>query len=140
MIENKWGHLVVVSSLSAELDMPYMSMYSSLKLAQVKLLECLGEELKLNHKDCDINTSVVHLGLLDEGLTSTVSERFQINYNSAMKAGDACKKIVKGIERNDRHINVPGYIGLISIMKALFPVQCFQVWVNPEEMVKKKIN
>lgn len=140
MIENKWGHLVVISSLSAELNMPYMSMYTSLKLAQVKLLECLGEEIKLNHKDCDINASVVHLGLMDEGLTSVVSEKFHINYKSAMKAEDACKKIVKGIERNYKHINVPGYVGLITIMKALLPVQCFQLIVNPDEMVKKKIN
>lgn len=140
MIENKCGHLVVISSLSAELNMPYMSMYSSLKLAQVKLLECLDEEIKVNHKDCEINTSIVHLGLMDEGLTSTVSQKFHINFKSAMKAEDASKKIVKGILRNDKHINVPGYIGLITLMRALFPIQCFQLWVNPDEMVKKKIN
>ena len=73
MIEKNHGHIATVSSSTAFLECSLVTAYSSFKLAQVKLLESVREELLLNNIQ-DVKTTICYLGLLKGGMANDFSD------------------------------------------------------------------
>ena len=73
MIDRNHGHLVTVSSSTSFLECSLITAYCSFKLAQVKLLETVREELLANNIQ-GIQTTIAYLGLLKGGMANDFSD------------------------------------------------------------------
>lgn len=77
MIDKNHGHIVTVSSSTSFLECSLITHYCSFKLAQVKLLETVREELLANSIK-GIKTTAVYLGLLKGGMANDFSDMYFI--------------------------------------------------------------
>lgn len=114
MVANKKGHFVTVSSASALTDIPLISSYASMKLAQTKLIETLRAELMFNGVKC-VKTSVVYLCVLKGGLANGFADSYEFDNSITISGEQAAKKLVNGVLRNKDNIFVP-YFPLFLIM------------------------
>jgi hypothetical protein len=120
MIEQNYGHLVLVSSETAVYDLPFKSTISSLQIAQIKRVECVDAELYAGNKNNQIKYSIVYL--------------------NAKENEDTCKNVVKSILKNETHIFLPRYLNYINMLKTILPVKCFNLLFNTSILVKNKKN
>lgn len=120
MINRDHGHFVTISSACAVLDVPLVSVYSSFKSAQSKLLETVREELRLNNIK-NVHTSVVYLDQLEGGLAKDFEEVFQIPNSSGsyLKIDKAADIITSGILRNKSIIFAPASHRILFFFKYL---------------------
>lgn len=120
MINRDNGHFVTISSACAVLDVPLVSVYSSFKSAQSKLLETLREELRLNCIQ-NVNTSVVYLDQLEGGLAKDFEDVFQIPNSSSsfLNIDTAADIITTGILRNKSIIFAPASHRILFFFKYL---------------------
>ena len=109
MIEKNCGHLVLFTSEATILNQSFsVDSLSTIHNSQIKLIECVNEELKESNKSNDICFSIVYL-------------------KSRILKGTETKKIVKLILKNRNYIYVPFYLSYINILKSILPTKCFSL-------------
>lgn len=144
MIEKNQGHLVLLTNEAVLANVPLMSAYSSLKDAQIKLLEELEEEIScINGTKNQVKYSIVYLGKLKNGENTTImSKKFEKLLNLSKEASvvqqepreittnHTAKEIIKNVLKNKYHIYIPTRLYFITILKSLLPVKCFNLFYS----------
>ena len=106
MIINGGGHFVTISSTSALADIPLISSYASMKLAQTKLMETLRAELYFNGVK-NVKTSIVYLAVLTGGIANGFQDSFEFDTSIQITAEQAANAIANGVLRNRENIYLP---------------------------------
>lgn len=131
MIEKNHGHLVVISSETVFTKLAFTHMYSGMKTAQAKLFECVDAELNYS-PDNKINTTLIYLGGLRKGISTSMIEKFFNKSTSGKQFIDkfgltneyASKRIVKAVLRNNKYVYLPLYVYLLVFTKYFLPTLC----------------
>lgn len=119
MINRNNGHFVTISSQTSIVDMPLISVYSSLKSAQAKLSQSVREELRVNNIN-NVHMSVVYTGMLDGGQATDFDSHFEINdCIRSTNIQNISEIIVSGVLMNKTHIFVPAYSRILFVLKYL---------------------
>jgi all-trans-retinol dehydrogenase (NAD+) len=144
MIANNCGHFVTVSSASALTDLPLISSYASVKLAQAKLLETLRSELLFNGVR-DVKTTVVYLSVLTGGLANGFGDSFEFDGSVTVTGERAADAIAQGVLRNRENVFVPRVpLCLVMTMKHLLTprimdfIMGLKCKMNPKYMKLRK--
>lgn len=124
MIETNKGHFVQISSASAFADIPMISSYASIKLAQTKLLETTREELVANGIN-GVKTTIAFLAILKGGLADGFYDSYKFDKNILIKGEDAAREIVRAVAYNKEYFFMPKELRYFSLMKFLLSPRLF---------------
>ena len=145
MIEKNHGHLVVISSETVFTKLAFTHMYSGMKSAQAKLFECVDSELNYL-PDNKVKSTLVYLGGLRKGISTTMIQKFYENTTPAMQYIDkfgltneyASKSILKSVIRNDKYVYLPFYVYLLVITKYFLPSLCSELLLTSRNFIHNK--
>lgn len=96
--QQKYGHIVGISSVAAFVSIPGSAAYSASKAALTNYLQAVGVELEKHH----INVTAVHPGFVKTDLAPNMEK-----YPFVIEADKAAKEIVDGILKGKSNIIVP---------------------------------
>jgi len=117
MINQRDGHVAVISSLSAYRGLPYASAYGASKAALTNMCESLKPELE----NFNVKISVVHPGFVSTPLASKNNFPMPFLVDSSF----AAKIILKGISRGKFEIVFPTRFALIMKLVRLLPYSLY---------------
>lgn len=109
--QQKYGHIVGISSVAAFVSIPGSAAYSASKAALSNYLQAVGIELQKHH----IKVTAVHPGFVKTDLAPNMEK-----YPFVIEADKAAKDIVDGILKEKKNIIVPNMPW--SIIKRLLPL------------------
>lgn len=99
----RYGHLVVISSISAYRGMPgAMTTYAATKAAVASLAEGIRHEVS-GKPDLDIDVSVIYPGYIDSEMNRGAKLPFMVDTEIGVKA------IVSAIDKRSAHARVPAW-------------------------------
>jgi all-trans-retinol dehydrogenase (NAD+) len=145
MIEKNHGHVVVVSSECVFTKLAFIHTYSGMKTAQAKLFECVDSELNYS-ADNKIKTTLIYLGGLRRGISTTMIRKFLVNNPIGMKYIDkfglsdeyASKRIVKSVLKNEKYVYLPFYVYLIVFIKYFLPTACCELLLTSRNFINNR--
>ncbi|CAF0718668.1 unnamed protein product [Brachionus calyciflorus] len=137
MINKNHGHFVTISSNSALIDLPLISSYASFKVAQVKLLETLREELAANGID-GIKTTIVYPSILTGGIANGFEDSYEMTKDVMVTGVQAAKSITHGILKNKDVIYIPKIHRLFSLIKFIFSGRLLGKFVQTKAKINPK--
>ncbi|MCG8668689.1 MAG: SDR family NAD(P)-dependent oxidoreductase [Pseudomonadales bacterium] len=109
--QQKYGHIVGISSVSAFVGIPGSAAYSASKAALTNYLQAVGVELQKHH----INVTAVHPGFVKTDIAPNMEK-----YPFVVEADKAAQEIVDGILKLKKSIIVPNLPW--SIIRRLLPL------------------
>ncbi|MDX1692409.1 MAG: SDR family NAD(P)-dependent oxidoreductase [Ketobacteraceae bacterium] len=109
--QQKYGHIVGISSVAAFVSIPGSAAYSASKAALSNYLEAVGVELQKHH----IKVTAVHPGFVKTELAPDMEK-----YPFVIEADKAAKDIAEGILKGKKSITVPNMPW--SIVRRLLPL------------------
>lgn len=119
MINHNKGHIVTISSIVSEINVPLVSAYSSFKSAQANLMKSVREELRVNGVT-NVHTSVVYPGMLKGGLASDFETTFEINrFMKYLEIESVAENITIDILKNKADIYEHSFMRLVLCGKYL---------------------
>lgn len=99
----RYGHLIVISSMSAFRGMPgAMTAYAATKAAVASLAEGIRNEMS-RKPDLDIDVSVIYPGYIDSEMNRGAKLPFMVDTESGVNA------IISAIEKRSAHARVPAW-------------------------------
>ena len=113
MKSNKKGHIAIISSMSSFIGMPSCPAYSASKAC----IATYGEALRGKLKKYNIGVSVICPGFIKTPLT----DKNTFSMPLLMPVDKACKKIIKGINKNKGLIVFPLVIYFIMKLCNILP-------------------
>lgn len=134
------GHFVTISSAAAVFDIPFLSTYSSSKIAQAKLMETMREELRANGIS-GVNTSVVYCQMLNDGqMSEEMDAVFTFDRLGVLELTpkEAAEKIVSSILKNSDIIYVTNLIGVLMSIKCVLSPRIVSLLHNSQVHVNDK--
>lgn len=135
MIKKNDGHFVTISSFSSLVDIPLVSSYASIKLAQTKLIETMREEVIANGVK-GIITTIVYPSVLKGGLADGFFDSYDFDKDYLVSGEDAAKQIVQSVVKNEEYLFMPKVGRYSYILKFLLSPRVLGDFV----LFKSKIN
>lgn len=109
--QQKYGHIVGISSVSAFIGIPGSAAYSASKAALTNYLQAVGVELQKHH----IKVTAVHPGFVKTDIAPNMEK-----YPFVIEADKAAKEIANGILKGKKSIIVPNLPW--SIIRRVLPL------------------
>jgi short-subunit dehydrogenase len=113
MLARGHGHLVGVSSISADLPMPRTGHYGASKIGLTYFLECADMELRPR----GVDVTIVHPGFVRTPLNSAMDEKLPL----LMELDRAIDIIDAGLQRRARMVRFPWVSGAVARLVAALP-------------------
>jgi short-subunit dehydrogenase len=117
MVEQKSGHLVVISSLAAYRGLPKSGAYCASKAA----VSAFFESLRVDLRGSGVDVTIIHPGFIKTPLTA--GREAQMPY--LMELDDAVKKIIRAIEARKKSYAFPWQLATIVRAAMLMPVPLY---------------
>lgn len=124
MIEQKGGHLVVISSLTGKFGFPLRSAYAASKHALLGYFETIYAELK----QYNIRVTMVCPGRIKTNVSLNALDKTGNSYGKMDKGQDkgmsperCARKIMKAIRKNKLEVYVGSFDILMVYLKRYFP-------------------
>lgn len=134
MKEKKSGSIVTISSISGKIATPNTSIYSATKFSLIGYFNSLRLELR----DSNVHVMVVNPGPIATNFFNTANENkeyLKILGGKTLSPKALVKKIIRGINKKSREINVPFNFGVLAKISVIFPKISDNIIFN---MFKKK--
>lgn len=124
MVNRKRGHIVNIASAAGMVSNPKMSVYVASKFSVVGWSDSLLLEMrnaKTNVQVTTVTPFYISTGMF-EGVKSSIVP--------IVKPEVAVKKIIKGLEHNQRYVRMPGIIYWVPLFKGILPASLFDLVVG----------
>lgn len=131
MVAQRSGHIVNTASLAGLLGIPCSSPYAATKFAVVGLSQNLRAEAEdLGVKVSAVCPSYIQTRIFDAStyVRSSKEEVLSLIPFKMMEVGEAVRQILRGVERNQALIVLPGYARFLWRLARLFPGM--PLWLN----------
>ena len=113
------GHIVNVASAAGLVSNPGMSVYCASKWAMTGWSDSL--RLELERAGSAVRVTTVTPYYIDTGMFAGVRSPVI----PILDAGDAARRIVRAIERDEVFLRMPRIVGLVPLLRGLLPVRWF---------------
>jgi short-subunit dehydrogenase len=120
LLEQRRGHIVVVSSGAGHRAFPQAAVYGATKAAQRGFAEALRHELA----DTGVSVTLVYPGEIATSLHDHEKARMPAWYRGGSDAAPArtmADKIIAGVEKDARHVYYPPIVRLLGIVHGVSP-------------------
>jgi short-subunit dehydrogenase len=125
MLRQGSGHIINISSASAFIGNPKMSVYASSKWAVLGWSESLRLELQQEPGDIQVSTicpSYIHTGMFN-GVKAPLL--FPI-----LSPEEITDKIMKAVKQNEAIVKAPDNVNLVPVLKGILPTRVFDFFAE----------
>jgi short-subunit dehydrogenase len=120
MLRQGSGHIVNISSASALIGSPKMSVYAASKWAVLGWSESL--RLELEREKGDLHVTTICPGYVDTAMAAGVKVPF---LTPLLKPAAVVDKIVKAVKKNETLLMMPEVVNLVPLLKGVLPTRVF---------------
>lgn len=124
MVNQQSGHIVNIASAAGLVSNPKMSVYVASKFSVVGWSDSLL--LEMRNAKTKVQVTTVTPFYISTGMFEGVKSRIV----PIVKPEVAVKKIVRGLEHNQRYVRMPGIIYWVPLFKGILPAAIFDVVVG----------
>jgi len=129
MLERHSGHIVNIASLAGRIPTPYGAVYAATKFGVVGFTEALRHELL----ETGIEITLVMPGFVE---TELISGLGRPAWPAPSTPAEVASAILRGVDRKTRHVYLPWYGGLLSLLPWILP-HWLSVWLAGLTGVRK---
>lgn len=120
MIEQKAGHIINISSASALVGNPNMSVYAGSKWAVSGWSESL--RLELEQTNSNVKVTTVQPGYIDTGMFAGVKAPL---LTPLLNPDDIAEKIIRAVKKNNIMLREPFMVKITPFLKGVLPAKVF---------------
>lgn len=120
MLRQGQGHIVNISSASAFIGNPKMSVYASSKWAVLGWSESL--RLELEREPGNLHVTTICPSYIDTGMFSGVKAPL---LTPLLQPEDIVNKIMKAVQNNDPMLKAPDFVNFVPFFKSFLPTKMF---------------
>ena len=140
------GYLLPIASAAALLHIPLHGVYAATKAGVEALANALRTEIRGRGVAVGVGYFLyIQTPMVEAALSSEIAQEYERRLlpplNKRMPVEDACRVIVRGIEKRSRRVYFPGLLGgLLPLRQLMVPVLEFQMRVTGTSAEIEKID
>ena len=125
MLRQGTGHIINISSASAFIGNPKMSVYASSKWAVLGWSESL--RLELEREPGELHVTTICPSYINTGMFDGVKAPFLF---PILKPEEITDKIIEGVKKNEVIIKAPDNVNLVPVLRSFLPARVFDFFAE----------